>query len=85
MVTGKACLRQASAYDPEEASWRVVLATLNANTHLITMSFARRGGGRKMKPFAEFRAMLEVDRDPTVLKILPRTRLRWVRDRDLRL
>jgi hypothetical protein len=41
----------------QEAS-RVVLATLNANMHLVKMSFAR---GRKMKASAELRAMVEVD------------------------
>lgn len=61
--------------------------------HLVKMSFAR---GRKMKASAELRAMVEVDpaRSSRLSasevcrfqcrsaegKILPRTRLRWVRD-----
>ena len=93
IVTGKpACGKRVRM--TQEASCRVGLATLNANMHLVKMSFAR---GRKMKASAELRAMLEVD--PTGLgrrlssseachfrcrsaegKILPRTRLRWVRD-----
>ena len=91
MVTGKPVCAQASAYDP--GGFRVVLATLNANMHLVKMSFAR---GRKMKASAELRAMVEVDpaRSSRLSasevcrfrcrsaegKILPRTRLRWVRD-----
>ena len=92
MVTGKPVCAQASAYDPGEPSCRVVLATLNANMHLVKMIFAR---GRKMKASAELRAMVEVDPRSSRLrasevcrfrcrsaegKILPRTRLRWVRD-----
>ena len=91
MVTGKPVCAQASAYDPG-GSCRVVLATLNANMHLVKMSFAR---GRKMKASAELRATVEVDPTSSRLsasevcrfrcrsaegKILPRTRLRWVRD-----
>ena len=91
MVTGKPVCAQASAYDPGVC--RVVLATLNANMHLVKMSFAR---GRKMKASAELRAMVEVDpaRSSRLSasevcrfrcrsaegKIMPRTRLRWVRD-----
>ena len=90
MVTGKPVCAQASALTQEAC--RVVLATLNANMHLVKMSFAR---GRKMKASAELRATVEVDPRSSRLsasevcrfrcrsaegKILPRTRLRWVRD-----
>ena len=68
----QACLWQPSAYGPGEASCRVVLATLNANTHLAKMILAR---GRKMKAFAELRAMLEVD--PTGLGRRVEALQRW--------
>ena len=64
IVTGKpACGKRVRMTHSgwQEASCRVGLATLNANMHLVKMSFAR---GRKMKASAELselRAMLEVD------------------------
>ena len=92
MVTGKPVCAQASAYDPGGFLPRRPRHA-KREYHLVKMSFAR---GRKMKASAELRAMVEVDpaRSSRLSasevcrfrcrsaegKILPRTRLRWVRD-----